>query len=42
MKNPIEFVSAKEGKLEMILKDGTVLPLTDDVNLIAGCRFSWT
>lgn len=35
MKNPIEFVSAKDGKLEMILRDGTQLPLTDDVNLIA-------
>ena len=35
MKNPIEFVSAKDGKLEMILRDGTELPLTDDVNLIA-------
>lgn len=35
MKNPIEFVSAKDGKLEMILRDGTKLPLTDDVNLIA-------
>lgn len=35
MKNPIEFVSAKDGKLEMILRDGTELPLTDDVELIA-------
>jgi hypothetical protein len=35
MKNPIEFVSAKDGKLEMVLRDGTELPLTDDVNLIA-------
>lgn len=35
MKNPIEFVSAVDGKLEMILCDGTKLPLTDDVNLIA-------
>lgn len=35
MKNPIVFVSAEDGKLEMILKDGTKLPLTDDANLIA-------
>ena len=35
MKNPIEFVSAKNGKIEMRLKDSTILPLTDDPKMIA-------
>jgi hypothetical protein len=40
MKNPIERVEAVDGKIEMILRDGTVLPLTDDPKMIAlaiGC-----
>ena len=41
MKNPIHIVSAKEGKIEMRLKNNTVLPLTDDPKMIAlavGCH----
>lgn len=41
MANKIEFVSAREGKIEMRLRDGTILPLTDDPKMIAlavGCH----
>ena len=41
MKNRIHIVSAKDGKIEMRLKDDTVLPLTDDPKMIAlavGCH----
>ena len=35
MSNKIEFVSEREGKIEMFLQDGTALPLTDDPKIIA-------
>lgn len=41
MKNPIHIVSAKDGKIEMRLKNDTVLPLTNDPKMIAlavGCH----